>query len=224
MFKILLAEDDRHTAKLMNIILKNGGYEVENAYDGEQALNLYFSQHFDLVVLDIMMPGIDGYEVARQIRAADGNVPILITTAKHLPEDKRMGFLAGTDDYMVKPIDVDEMVWRVEALLRRSQIVSSRKAKIGNTEFNCDTLTVTSSDSQVVLPQKEFMLLYKLIVSPGRIFTRRQIMDDIWGFDSDTDTHTLEVHISRLRERFKDNPDFDIVTVRGLGYKAVKKS
>lgn len=150
-------------------------------------------------------------------------MPILMITAKESSADKRKGFRAGTDDYMVKPIDVNEMIWRVEALLRRSQIVNQRKARIGNTEFDCDTLTVSSEAGDSVLPQKEFFLLYKLVASPNRIFTRRQIMDEIWGMSSETDTHTLDVHISRLRERFKSNPDFDIVTIRGLGYKVVKK-
>lgn len=224
MFQILVAEDDCALRELFCDVLSDNGYTPVPAANGLEALKIMENTMIDLIISDIMMPGMDGLELTKSLRGANYTTPILMITAKESAADKREGFRAGTDDYMVKPIDVDEMVWRVEALLRRSQIVSSRKAKIGNTEFNCDTLTVTSADSQVVLPQKEFMLLYKLIVSPGRIFTRRQIMDDIWGFDSDTDTHTLEVHISRLRERFKDNPDFDIVTVRGLGYKAVKKS
>lgn len=221
MFKILLAEDDRHTAKLMNIILKNGGYEVENAYDGEQALNLYFSQHFDLVVLDIMMPGVDGYEVARQIRAADGNVPILITTAKHLPEDKRMGFLAGTDDYMVKPIDTEEFLLRVKALLRRAKIANERKLHIGEVTLDYESMSVIGHGETFTLPQKEFLLLFMLLSYPNRIFTRIQIMDEIWGADSNSTEFTINVHINRLRKKFNDWEEFKIVSIRGVGYKAV---
>ncbi|MBQ3087529.1 MAG: response regulator transcription factor [Clostridia bacterium] len=221
MFKILLAEDDRHTAKLMNIVLKNGGYEVENAYDGEQALNLYFSQHFDLVVLDIMMPGVDGYEVARQIRAADGNVPILITTAKHLPEDKRMGFLAGTDDYMVKPIDTEEFLLRVKALLRRAKIANERKLHIGEVTLDYESMSVIGHGETFTLPQKEFLLLFMLLSYPNRIFTRIQIMDEIWGADSNSTEFTINVHINRLRKKFNDWEEFKIVSIRGVGYKAV---
>ncbi len=221
MFKILLAEDDRHTAKLMNIILKNGGYEVENAYDGEQALNLYFSQHFDLVVLDIMMPGVDGYEVARQIRTADGNVPILITTAKHLPEDKRMGFLAGTDDYMVKHIDTEEFLLRVKALLRRAKIANERKLHIGEVTLDYESMSVIGHGETFTLPQKEFLLLFMLLSYPNRIFTRIQIMDEIWGADSNSTEFTINVHINRLRKKFNDWEEFKIVSIRGVGYKAV---
>ena len=150
-------------------------------------------------------------------------MPILIITALDGLEDKRRGFRAGTDDYMVKPIDVNEMVWRLEALLRRSQINSERRITVGSTVLDCDSLTVSSDGTDTSLPQKEFLLLFRLLSSMNRIFTRRQLMDELWGLDSEADPHTLEVHVSRLRERFRDNPDFEIVTVRGLGYKAVKK-
>lgn len=223
MFQILVVEDDSALRELFCDVLSGNGYTPIPAENGLSALKIMESSLIDLIISDIMMPGMDGIELTKALRSANYTTPILIITAKETASDKREGFRAGTDDYMVKPIDVDEMIWRVEALLRRSQIVSSRKAKLGSTEFDCDTLTVNTDNMCTVLPQKEFMLLYKLIVSPNRIFTRRQLMDDVWGLDSETDTHTLDVHISRLRERFRDNPDFDIVTVRGLGYKAVKK-
>ncbi|SCJ40321.1 Heme response regulator hssR [uncultured Eubacterium sp.] len=223
MFNILVVEDDRDLRELFCTVLVDHGYTAIPAADGEEALDILDSSYVDLIISDIMMPKMDGYALTKTLREANFMMPVLMITARESPADKREGFRAGTDDYMVKPIDVNEMIWRVEALLRRSQIVSERKAKIGQTLFDCDTLTVTANGTELELPQKEFFLLYKLVASPGRIFTRRQIMDEIWGMDSDTDTHTLDVHISRLRERFKENPDFDIVTVRGLGYKVVKK-
>ncbi len=223
MFNILVVEDDRDLRELFCTVLVDHGYTAIPAADGEEALDILDNSYVDLIISDIMMPKMDGYALTKTLREANFMMPVLMITARESPADKREGFRAGTDDYMVKPIDVNEMIWRVEALLRRSQIVSERKAKIGQTLFDCDTLTVTAKGTELELPQKEFFLLYKLVASPGRIFTRRQIMDEIWGMDSDTDTHTLDVHISRLRERFKENPDFDIVTVRGLGYKVVKK-
>ena len=169
-----------------------------------------------------MMPVMDGYELVRSLRDAGITIPVLMITAKDAFDDMRLGFLSGTDDYMVKPINVNEMVLRVGALLRRSQMINERRQVIGDTVLECDSLTVTSGGKSMVLPQKEFMLLYKMISFPGRIFTRQQLMDDIWGYDSETDPHTVDVHIGRLRERFRDNPDFSIVTMRGVGYKVVK--
>ena len=174
-------------------------------------------EYIDLIMSDLMMPNIDGYTLIRELREANYMMPILRITAKDSASDKQACFRAGIDDYMVKPIDVNEMIWRVEALLRRSKIISERKLKLGDTVFDYYSLTVSSSHQQEeILPQKEFYLIYKLASSPNRIFTRRQLMDEIWGMDTDTDTHTLDVHINRLRERFRNNPDFEIVTVRGL--------
>ena len=146
----------------------------------------------------------------------------MMITAKDAFDDMRMGFLSGTDDYMVKPVNVNEMVLRVQALLRRAQMIHDRRQTIGSTEMECDSLTVTTPRGSQILPQKEFMLLYKMASFPGRIFTRQQLMDDIWGYDSDSDVHTVDVHIGRLRDRFRENPDFKIVTIRGVGYKVVK--
>lgn len=223
MFQILVVEDNKELRDLFCTVLTENGYTAIPATDGMNAFDILDNTYVDLIISDVMMPVMDGFEMTRAIREAKYTMPILMITAKEDPADKQEGFRSGTDDYMVKPIDVNEMVWRVEALLRRSQIVSQRKTRLGTTEFDCDTLTVRCGSSKTELPQKEFLLLFKLVASPNRIFTRRQIMEEIWGIDSETDSHTLDVHISRLREKFKNNPDFDIVTVRGLGYKAVKK-
>lgn len=222
MFQILVVEDDRELRELFCSVLSDHGFTAVPATDGENAFDILERTQIDLVISDVMMPRMDGFALTRALREAGYSMPVLMITAKESTADKRRGFRAGTDDYMVKPIDVNEMVWRVEALLRRSQMVSQRRAKLGGTEFNCDTLTVHTDTDETELPQKEFFLLYKLVTAPDHIFTRRQIMDDVWGVDNETDSHTLDVHISRLRERFKGNPDFEIVTVRGLGYKAVE--
>ncbi len=223
MYHIMVVEDDKELRDLFCCVLSDNGYTPFPARNGYEAFTVIESTHIDLVISDIMMPEMDGYELIQTLRKTDHTMPVLIITAKDTAEDKRRGFQSGTDDYMVKPIDVNEMIWRVEALLRRGQIFSLHRAKLGETVFDADNYTVTSGDTETLLPQKEFQLIYKLVTYPGRIFTRRQIMDDVWGIESDADEHTLEVHISRLREKFKGNGDFEIVTVRGLGYKVVKK-
>lgn len=222
MFNILLVEDDQELLELFGTVLTEHGYHPIPAANGEEALTALDHHHIDLMITDLMMPVMDGLELTRMLREADATLPILMITAKEGMADKREGFRAGTDDYMVKPVSVNEMIWRVEALLRRSRIINEHKITLGNTLFDYESLTVTCRKEEMILPQKEFYLLYKLISAPNRIFTRRQILDEIWGLDSETDPHTLEVHISRLRERFRDNGDFSIVTVRGLGYKAVR--
>ncbi|MEA4823957.1 MAG: response regulator transcription factor [Clostridiaceae bacterium] len=223
MFKILVVEDDAELRQLFCRALMKNGYQTFRAGDGEEALEVLDHEYVDLILCDIMMPRMDGFELTRELRAAGMTMPVLMITAKDAFGDKREGFNAGADDYMVKPIDVNEMVLRVGALLRRSKSASSRKLTVGDTTLDYDTLTVATGDGETTLPQKEFLLLYKLLSSPGHIFTRLQIMDDIWGMDSETDAHTVDVHINRLRDRFRANEDFEIVTVRGLGYKAVKK-
>lgn len=224
MFNILVVEDDQELRELFCTVLSDNGYHPLPAEDGASALDLLEKHYIDLIISDIMMPNIDGYTLIRELREAQYMMPILIITAKDSPSDKQACFRAGIDDYMVKPIDVNEMIWRVEALLRRSQIISERRLKLGGTLFDYASLTVSAPDkADEVLPQKEFLLIYKLASSPNRIFTRRQLMDEIWGVDTETDPHTLDVHINRLRERFRDNPDFEIATVRGLGYKVVRK-
>lgn len=222
MIHILVAEDDKHARKLLETVLKREGYEVLTAQDGEEVLTTLERQHVDLILLDIMMPKMDGYEVARQLREANFNLPILMVSAKQLPEDKKKGFIVGTDDYMTKPIDVEEMLLRVRALLRRSQIVNERKLTIGSVTLDYDSLTVTREGESQTLPQKEFYLLYKLLSYPGRVFTRIQLMDEIWGLQTESTDTTVNVHINRLRKRFLNYPEFDLISVRGLGYKAVK--
>ena len=223
MFQILVVEDDGELRELFCSVLIENGYRALPAADGLDAFDVLENNHIDLVVTDVMMPRMDGFSLVRNLRSSLYTMPVLIITAKESASDKREGFRAGTDDYMVKPIDVNEMIWRVEALLRRSQMVNQRCLTIGSTELDYNMQTVKMGHNHIVLPQKEFRVLYKLAASPGRIYTRRQIMEDVWGQD-DIDPHTLEVHISRLRDRFRDNPDFEILTVRGLGYKVVAKS
>ena len=222
MFQILVAEDDRNTRRLMEAVLKEHGYHPILACDGLEALKLLDTHHVDLVILDIMMPGMDGYELTRQLRATDYTLPILMVTAKQLPEDKRKGFIVGTDDYMTKPVDEEEMILRIRALLRRAQIVSERRITMGDVCLDYDSLTVSRGNESQTLPRKEFYLLYKLLSYPGKIFTRIQLMDEIWGMESQSDDNTINVHINRLRKRFEDYPEFTIETIRGLGYKAVK--
>ena len=222
MLKILIAEDDRELRQLFEHVLVKNGYSVRGVSDGQQALDAMDEEYFNLIISDIMMPVMDGYTLVRSLREAGDTTPVLMITAKDAFDDMRMGFLSGTDDYMVKPVNVNEMVLRVSALLRRAQMISERRQVIGGTTMECDSLTVTTENGSMVLPQKEFMLLYKMASFPGKIFTRQQLMDDIWGYDSESDTHTVDVHIGRLREKFRDSKDFKIVTLRGVGYKVVR--
>ena len=223
MFRILIVDDDKNTRMLLKAVLEAENYSVSTAENGEDALAVMDASHVDLVVLDVMMPKMDGYEFTRTLRQSDNNLPILMVSAKQLPADKKQGFLVGTDDYMTKPIDEEEMLLRIKALLRRARIVSERKIVVGDVVLDYDALTVTRGGRQQELPQKEFMLLYKLLSYPGKIFTRIQLMDEIWGADSETGWETVTVHIGRLRKRFEGWNEFEIVSVRGLGYKAVKK-
>lgn len=223
MVNILVVDDDKNTRLFLEAVLERAGYTVITARDGEEALSLMDREHIDLVVLDIMMPKMNGYEFTSTLRSADNNVPILMVSAKQLPEDKHRGFAAGTDDYITKPIDDEEMIFRIKALLRRARIASEHRIVIGEVVLDYDALTVTRGSEIYELPQKEFMLLYKLLSYPEKIFTRIQLMDEIWGADSDTGWETVTVHIARLRKRFEGWSEFEIVSVRGLGYKAVKK-
>jgi DNA-binding response OmpR family regulator len=223
MLKILVVEDDTNIRKLICAVLKQNGFEPLQANDGVQALEVMDKEHIDLVVLDLMMPKLNGYQLTRELRATWAALPILMVTAKQEPADKKQGFLAGTDDYMTKPFDEEELILRIKALLRRSQIASERKLAIGEVVLDYDALTVSRGQETLTLPQKEFLLLFKLLSYPNQIFTRLQLMDEIWGMDSETDDHTLNVHINRLRDKFRDYSEFEIMTVRGLGYKAVKK-
>ncbi len=223
MFKILVVEDNAELCNLFCRVLAKEGYHTYDAADGIEALDVLENEYIDLIISDIMMPRMDGIELVREIRNANYSLPVLMITAKETFADKQQCFNAGVDDYMVKPIDVNEMILRVKALLRRAKIVNERKLSFGNTTLEYDTLSLVTPDETITMPQKEFMLLYKLASNPNRIFTRQQIMDDIWGMTSETEAHTVDVHINRIRDRLRDNPDIEIHTVRGLGYKAVKK-
>ncbi len=224
MFNILVVEDDAELNRLFCTVLSKNGYNPIGASDGEAALDIMQSEYIDLIITDIMMPRLDGFQLTESLRHTDRTTPVLLITAKDSFGDKQRGFLSGADDYMVKPVDVEEMLLRVGALLRRARIISDHRQVVGSTVLDYDALTVTVGKKETVLPQKEFYLLYKLLSAPGHIFTRQQLMDEIWGMESETEARTVDVHINRLRERFRDCTDFSIVTVRGLGYKAVKSS
>lgn len=221
MFQILVVEDDKNTAKLMYAVLTHNGYEVYLASDGKEALQMTDKQHIDLIILDIMMPQMDGYTFTDYLRSVGDNTPILMVTAKELIEEKCKGFRVGADDYMVKPVDEEEMLLRIKALLRRAKIADEHKLHIGKVTLNYDALTVSRNGMSQTLPQKEFQLLYKLLSYPDKIFTRLQLMDEIWGMDSETVDTTVNVHVARLRKKFETWPEFEIVAIRGIGYKAV---
>lgn len=222
MFNILVVDDNDNIRKLMEAYLAREGYKVHTASDGTEALSYLDKEHIDLMIIDIMMPNMDGYTLTGELRSSNYNMPILMITAKESIEDKKKGFHMGTDDYMVKPIDFDEMLLRVSALLRRSQISNEHRIVVGDVILDHQRLSLTIKDQEIELPQKEFYLLFTLLSYPKKIFTRRDLMDEIWGLDNDTDERTVDVHIKRLREKLSDVHEFNIVTVRGLGYKLVK--
>lgn len=223
MFHILVVDDDKNTRMYFDAVLKKEGYTVTVAKNGEEALDIMDKEHIDLAVLDIMMPKMDGYEFTKTLRECDNYLPILMVSAKQMPIDKNKGFEVGTDDYMTKPVNQDEFLYRIKALLRRAKIASEHKIVVGDVVLDYDSLTVKRGDEIQELPQKEFLLLYKLLSYPGKIFTRIQLMDEIWGAESETGWETVTVHIGRLRKRFEGWTEFEIESVRGLGYKAVKK-
>ena len=223
MFRILVVDDDKNTRFLFKTILEKANYTVLAASNGEEALEIMDKEHIDLAVLDVMMPKMDGYEFTKALRTADNNLPILMVSAKQMPKDKHRGFDVGIDDYMTKPIESEEFLYRIKALLRRAQIASDRRILIGDVVIDYDAMTVRRGEEVIELPQKEFLLLYKLLSYPDRIFTRIQIMDEIWGVDSEVGWETVTVHIARLRKRFEGFNEFSIESIRGVGYKAVKK-
>ncbi|HWQ59276.1 MAG TPA: response regulator transcription factor, partial [Clostridia bacterium] len=191
MFRVMVVEDDTNTRKLMFAVLAAGGYEPVAACDGTEALGILDKKHIDLIVLDIMMPRMDGFALTRELRSAGNNTPILMVTAKELMVDKKQGFLAGTDDYMVKPVDEEELLLRVAALLRRSRIADEHTIAVGGTALFYDSLTLSDSRGRQVLPPKEFMLLFLLLSYQDKIFTRRQLLDELWDMESDTDERTV---------------------------------
>ncbi|MDD3832070.1 MAG: response regulator transcription factor [Clostridia bacterium] len=223
MLTILIVEDDKNTRKLLVAILASNNYNAITAQDGMQALDILDHNHVDLIIVDAMMPRLDGFQLTECLRSCNNQTPMLMLTAKQGVDDVKQGFIVGIDDYMTKPFNQDELTLRIKALLRRSRIVAEKRLQLGTTTLIYDNLTVSTGEHTEELPQKEFLLLYKLLSYPNKIFTRLALMDEIWGMDSMTDEHTVNVHINRLRTRFADNPDFDIVTVRGLGYKGVRK-
>jgi len=223
MFHILVVDDDKNTRFLFKTILEKANYTVSTAEDGEAALSVMEKEHVDLVVLDIMMPRMDGYEFTKTLRNVNDSLPILMVSAKQMPRDKHLGFDAGIDDYMIKPIEREEFLYRIKALLRRAKIAGDRRIVIGDVTVDYDSMTVRRGDEVTELPQKEFLLLYKLLSYPDRIFTRIQIMDEIWGPDSEAGWETVTVHIARLRRRFEGWEEFSIESIRGVGYKAVKR-
>lgn len=223
MFKILVVEDNKNLRRLMTTYLKRNNYDTLEAEDGEIALDVMDKNHVDLIISDVMMPNMDGYELTKELRDAGFMIPILMVTAKETIDDKREGFLSGVDDYMVKPVDMDELILRVGVLLRRANIVNQRKLKIGSIVISYDEYTVTKGKEVYQVPQKEFQLLYKLLSFPNKIFTREELKDEIWGMESETDLRTVDVHIKRLREKFDGFDEFEIVTIRGVGYKGIVK-
>lgn len=222
MFRILVVEDNKSLLMLMNARLEQAGYKVLQAQNGQEALEILEEQQVDLIISDIMMPLMDGFELVESLREANFNLPILMVTAKEGFEDKEKGFRLGTDDYMVKPIDMNEMLLRVAALLRRAKITNEHKLIIGELVLDYDNLSINGPDLQIELPKKEFLLLFKLLSYPKRIFTRQQLMSEIWGMDTEIDERTVDSHIKKLRKKFEDRPEFKIITIRGLGYKAEK--
>lgn len=223
MFKILIAEDDLELRGLFQNVLIKHGFQVKGVSNGKEAIEQVETNFYDLVISDIMMPVMDGYELVRSLRERGFNMPVMMITAKDAFEDMQLGFVLGSDDYMVKPVNVNELVLRVNALLRRAQMTNERKQVIGNTVLECDSCMIYTNGEELNLPLKEFMVLYKMVSYPGKIFTRQQMLTEIWGYESEGDTHTVDVHIERLRKKFRDNPDFEIVTIRGIGYKVVKR-
>ncbi|WP_336783644.1 response regulator transcription factor [Paenibacillus illinoisensis] len=224
MFKVIVAEDDDVIRQAYSKILVKNGYHVLEASNGEQVLSLLEHTNVDIIISDIMMPRIDGYELLTTLREFGYIMPVLMITAKDDFVDLQKGFRLGADDYMVKPININEMLVRVQALLRRSQMISDRKFSIGGTTFEYDSYMVYTAEDSQILPQKEFLLLYYLVCNCGRSFTRLQILDEVWGYNAQVESHTVDVHINRLRKRFANNPDFEIITIRGMGYKAVKRN
>lgn len=222
MFTILITEDNQNTARLMEVVLTQNGYQTLRAGDGLEALDLLEKNHVDLILLDVMMPRMDGYEFTRILRESGSQIPILMVTAKDRPDDIHKGFLTGTDDYMTKPVDEMEMLLRIQALLRRAKIAADHELAMGSFKLNYDSHSYVDANGEQILPLKEFQLLFKLLSFPNKTITRNQLLDEFWSSESQSEIRTIDVHINHLRERFKDHPDFRIVTVRGLGYKAIR--
>ena len=221
MFNILVVEDDKNLRKLITTCLKKNNYTPFEANDGEEALDMLDKQYIDLIITDVMMPKIDGFELIKELRMSEYKLPILLITAKDSIQDKKEGFLLGADDCMVKPINIEELLLRVKVLLRRAESTNERKIKIGDLVLNYEQMSVTKKDKVYFLAQKEFMLLYKLLSTPNTIFTRQELIEEIWGLDSESDYRTVDVHIKRIRDKMQDVKEFEIVSIRGVGYKSI---
>ena len=217
--KILVVDDDKNIRRLIEAFLAGAGFGVFLADGAGEALEMMGFIIFDMLIIDIMMPGQDGLELVSDIRQIDQKIPILMVTAKDAFADKKRAFEAGADDYITKPIDFDEMLLRITALLRRAKISSEQKISLGNFTINSENRSIELNNKLQDLPKKEFDLLFKLLSYPEKIFTRRQLMDEIWGLEAAADERTVDVHIRRLREKFDNCEEFEIITVRGLGYK-----
>jgi DNA-binding response OmpR family regulator len=220
MANILIVEDDASLRMLMNLRLKNK-YVLSTAENGIQALKRIEEGNIDLIITDVMMPDMDGYTLVETLRSRGMVTPVIIITAKDSISDKQQGFAAGTDDYMTKPLNFEELIWRIDALLRRSKIANEGKICIGEVVVDKQSFTVTRGSETYELPTKEFQLLYLLLSYPGKIFTKENILDSVWGYSSESDEFTVRTHINRLRNKFEKFPEFEIVTIRGIGYKAV---
>ncbi len=223
MFNVLIIDDNENFLFLIKEILEKENFNTFTAKNGKEALKTLDYQQIDAIVVDIMMPEMDGYDFTKELRQSNMELPLFMISAKQLPEDRKKAFRLGVDDFMCKPIDQEEFVLRLKALLRRSKIVAEKKIVIGDVVIDYPSLSVVKNGTSVTLPQKEFMLLFKLLSYPNKIFTRIQLMDEVWGMNCDTGWETVTVHINRLRKRFEDYDEFEIISVRGLGYKAVKK-
>ena len=221
MFNILIVEDDKNLRKLIVTCLKKNSYNTYEAFNGNEALEVLDQNYIDLIISDVMMPKMDGFQLIKELRDSKYKTPILLITAKSDIKDKKQGFLLGADDYMVKPINIEELLLRVQVLLRRSQSANERKIRAGDLILDYDQLSVTKKEKVYFLAQKEFLLLYKLLSTPDTIFTRQELMEEIWGLESESDYRTIDVHIKRIREKMYDVDDFEIVTIRGVGYKGI---
>lgn len=223
MFKVLIVEDDKNLRKLMTTYLKRNGYITYEATNGVEALDVMDKSYVDLIISDIMMKEMDGYELTKSLRDANYTIPILLVTAKSTIADKKEGFLLGADDYMVKPIDMEELLLRVKVLLKRANAANETKLIIGNMIIDYKQMSIVYKGKNYQLAQKEFQLLYKLLSTPDTIFTRQELMEEIWGLESESDFRTVDVHIKRIREKLKDITEFEIATIRGIGYKGIIK-
>lgn len=223
MFKILVVEDDKNLRKLITTYLKKNEYITYEATNGLEALDIMDTNYIDLIISDIMMKEMDGYELTKSLRDANYTIPILLVTAKSTIADKKEGFLLGADDYMVKPINMEELLLRVKVLLKRANAANEQKLIIGNLIIDYKQMSVLYKGKNYQLAQKEFQLLYKLLSTPDTIFTRQELIEEIWGLDSESDFRTVDVHIKRIREKLNDVKEFEIVTIRGIGYKAIIK-